>query len=507
MRKLWMVSVVLALVAGLIAIGAPRTASADTAATIVNFSFQPNPITVTVGTTVTWTNQDSAAHTATSDTGDFDTGLLQTGKSGSVTFKQAGTFPYHCQVHPNMKGTVIVQQASGSTPSTSATSTTQTTNTPPPSTPTATAPTVPTPTATPVPVPAVTAIGELMASPPGVTGRFTVTFSSLKAGQGEVYFGPSFNALVMVATRDRHAGTTQHAVIVTGNDLPGPAGDVGILPGATYFFQTVTITPTGQIVDNNGGKCYSVTIPAAAPTASTGVLTATMLGSNEPGAGAPTGRGFATVTVNTSTNTVCWTLNVSGITLPALASHIHRGGPTTAGPVVVPFTAPGANGTATGCTSVDAALAVDILANPSNYYVNVHTTEFPGGAIRGQLGTSRVLVATMLGTNEQPAGALTGKGAATVTIDTSSNTLCWTLSVSGITLPALASHIHKGGATVVGPVVVPFTAPGADGTARGCTTVDAALLRDIAANPSNYYVNVHTTEFPAGAIRGQLRIG
>jgi hypothetical protein len=52
-----------------------------------------------------------------------------------------------------------------------------------------------------------------------------------------------------------------HSVTVRGNDLPGTVGDIGIEPGATYWFETVTATRAGAEVDNNDGKCYSVTIP------------------------------------------------------------------------------------------------------------------------------------------------------------------------------------------------------------------------------------------------------
>jgi plastocyanin len=76
---------------------------------IQNFAFSPATITVTVGTTVTWTNNDGATHTVTSDTGAFDSGNIANGKTYSRTFSQAGTFAYHCTIHPNMKATVIVQ--------------------------------------------------------------------------------------------------------------------------------------------------------------------------------------------------------------------------------------------------------------------------------------------------------------------------------------------------------------------------------------------------------------
>lgn len=88
--------------------------AANVAVTIMNFSFQPTPLTIPVGTTVVWTNQDTAPHTASSDPGSaftFDTGILQKGQSGSVTFATAGSFPYHCNVHPNMHGMVVVTAA------------------------------------------------------------------------------------------------------------------------------------------------------------------------------------------------------------------------------------------------------------------------------------------------------------------------------------------------------------------------------------------------------------
>jgi plastocyanin len=93
--------------------------AADVAVTIQNFAFAPTPLTIPVGTTVVWTNQDTAPHTATNDPGSafsFDTGMLQKGQSGRVTFSAAGSFPYHCNVHPNMHGMVVVTAASAPAP-------------------------------------------------------------------------------------------------------------------------------------------------------------------------------------------------------------------------------------------------------------------------------------------------------------------------------------------------------------------------------------------------------
>jgi plastocyanin len=74
-------------------------------------AFSPATITVSVGTTVTWKNQDSYAHTSTSDSGIWDTGNIAGGASATTTFNAAGTYPYHCTFHVSMgmKGTVIVQ--------------------------------------------------------------------------------------------------------------------------------------------------------------------------------------------------------------------------------------------------------------------------------------------------------------------------------------------------------------------------------------------------------------
>jgi plastocyanin len=74
----------------------------------VNFGFQPQSLSVPVGTVVTFRNDDGEAHTFTADSGGFDSGVLSGGQSFTFTFGTAGTFTYHCNLHSSMRGTIAV---------------------------------------------------------------------------------------------------------------------------------------------------------------------------------------------------------------------------------------------------------------------------------------------------------------------------------------------------------------------------------------------------------------
>jgi plastocyanin len=79
------------------------------ASTLMATAFSPNPLTVPVGTTVTWTNNDTTTHDATADNKSFATGLIAPGASASVTLRTAGRITYFCTIHPGMSGTIDVQ--------------------------------------------------------------------------------------------------------------------------------------------------------------------------------------------------------------------------------------------------------------------------------------------------------------------------------------------------------------------------------------------------------------
>ena len=142
---------------------------------------------------------------------------------------------------------------------------------------------------------------------------------------------------------------------------------------------------TSNVIETTPGGPMVVCMPPAEGNA-TGVvvLVAQLTGVAESGTYDADAFGFAKVAINADTGQICFRISVANIA-PATASHIHEGGAGVAGPVVVPFTAPDADGFANGCVDADPALAQAIIANPSGYYVNVHNADYPGGVVRGQL--------------------------------------------------------------------------------------------------------------------------
>ena len=127
-------------------------------------------------------------------------------------------------------------------------------------------------------------------------------------------------------------------------------------------------------------------------------ITTTMTGDQEvPGPGDPDAAGTATVTLNPGLGMVCYSLswtNASGEDADATndavwGGHIHIGAAGVAGGVFIGLfngTSFGSNASTSGCVSADRADILAVITNPAGYYVNIHSDEYPGGIIRGQLG-------------------------------------------------------------------------------------------------------------------------
>jgi Cu/Zn superoxide dismutase len=252
-------------------------------------------------------------------------------------------------------------------------------------------------------------------------------------------------------------------------------------------------------------------------------LGAVLTPSQEVPATTVSGFGNSTVTFDAARQNITVTITATNLGAAINNFHIHEAPAGVNGPVVVNLIGLGGtfvNGTMTGTFPIDPAVAQRLLQNPSNFYVNVHTTAFPGGAIRGQLayvsGGSINYAAELRPTNEVPATNSNAFGSAFVTFDPINNGIAWEVDASGIANATL-SHIHRAGAGVNGPVIINFaTAAGQipGGRTKGNAAISAQqanafAVSDLPAlyNPTTaigYYVNVHSSAFPGGEVRGQL---
>lgn len=223
------------------------------------------------------------------------------------------------------------------------------------------------------------------------------------------------------------------------------------------------------------------------------------------------------------------------------AMHIHRGAATANGPVVIDSTLPAPVADATTGTlalqgpvlptNANALAALrDLVADPSGFYLNMHTTRNPGGEMRGQLMKAERLVLMTFMSPENEVPAITGSTAKAIC---AINVIA-SRSASGAPISAEVTfdanysgfpdgtnftgfHIHNGPAGVNAGVVIntglsgQVPANAAGGNLRYEVQIDPANVNQAAAvaglfnAPSQYYVNVHTTVSPGGAARGQLR--
>jgi plastocyanin len=99
------------MILGAMEVYTPSAAESSDTTTIIakDFMFNPSPLTVKAGSTVTWTNKDDEPHTVVSDTGEFKSGGMDTNESFSHKFDKPGTYHFTCSIHPRMVGTILVQ--------------------------------------------------------------------------------------------------------------------------------------------------------------------------------------------------------------------------------------------------------------------------------------------------------------------------------------------------------------------------------------------------------------
>lgn len=234
----------------------------------------------------------------------------------------------------------------------------------------------------------------------------------------------------------------------------------------------------------------------------------TLSGANEVPPNSSTASGIVLLKLNTVSNTVELFGNYTGLSANVSASHIHQGAAGVNGGVILNLAnTGGTSGNLTGSGAITDVQETELLAG--NMYVNVHTSSFPGGELRAQLtavadGDGLMLNARLQGAQEVPPNPSTGTGDANILLERSTNKIFLTGKYANLTTNISAAHIHVGSANRNGGVIIGLTFPA--GTTSGTIHATGAIsdvFEDSLVN-ARTYINVHSTTYPGGELRGQI---
>ena len=271
----------------------------------------------------------------------------------------------------------------------------------------------------------------------------------------------SFPLLIVLALAMGATGVLAHNA-----GLQGPASPPQQIAPAT-------------IVDPTLGQCF----------------TATLEGQQEVPAVTSPAKGVATFVMSPDKISFTYYITYTGLTSTETMAHFHKAPKGVSGGVVYALSN---SAPKEGMQSLTAADVADIEAG--RWYVNVHTSNFPSGEIRGQiLPGNECYTASLSGAAEVPPNTSAGKGAGTFAL-APDRRLVYDIGFTGMTeRVSNGAHIHKGILGIAGSVVFPLPAGIAK---RGNITLTSDQLAELRSN--QYYVNIHSETFPNGEIRGQI---
>ncbi len=231
------------------------------------------------------------------------------------------------------------------------------------------------------------------------------------------------------------------------------------------------------------------------------LIASRMNGGNEVPAVATDAIGVATVSFNDDYTEATINMSVTNLSSQFQGVHIHTGKAGVNGPVKFDLTDGYKGGRLTktfGVTKADVASLIN-----GDLYINVHTTNNPGGELRGQLGleAGESFGAELTGAKEVPAVNSDGKGIASIIYTSNTNVMEINLLATNLSGPIKGIHIHKGDAGVSGPVVEDLTAKLVENTIM-VKIKAGSYINDL--RNGNLYINIHTDANPNGEIRGQI---
>ena len=312
-----------------------------------------------------------------------------------------------------------------------------------------------------------------------LSGSFTV--NGMTAAAGHVHLGNTgANGAIIVPMTASGTGT----FTVPSGTLLTEAQATAFANGGLYFNAHSTDNPTGEVRGQIGREVFAAQMSSA----------------QEIPINASTATGNGLLEFDATTKMITGRVTLAG--MAATAAHIHTGVLGVNGPIIFPMTQTEA-GSGIWVTAADATMTDAQITNlkAGGLYFNAHSTAFPGGEIRGQIGLN-VKFASLNAAQEVPTNGSTGTGTGSLVVNPLTRVASGSITLTGMT--ATAAHIHLGATGVNGAIIIPLTA-----TSAGVFSVTAntVLTADQfkAYKQGNLYYNAHSAAFPGGEIRGQIR--
>jgi CHRD domain len=340
--------------------------------------------------------------------------------------------------------------------------------------------------------------------PPTTTGAVGIGTLTLASPSFAISGGIAINGVTATAAHIHQANAGANGgVIVSLTESPAgsgqwnvPTGTVltstqtaALLAGGLYFNAHSATNVSGDLRGQIGRQVFAVP----------------MVSAQEVPSNASSAAGTGLLVLDPLSRQLVATVTVTGMT--ATGTHIHSAAVGANGPVIFPLTeTPAGSGgwaTAAGATMTDAQIAT---LNSGGLYFNSHSSAFPSGQVRGQIGRN-VRYASLTGAQEVPpvtpptAPPTTATGTGTLVLDPVTRAASGGIAITGMT--ATRAHIHIAAAGVNGPVIVTL-----EGGIGGLWNVPAGTVLTAdqfrAFKQGGLYFNAHSVDFPDGEIRGQI---